>query len=600
MKKETFFQANRWFLNLGMVVSMLLPLLYFKTVEYVEVSKLSGNEQAHASRTLFQETSYLDFAMEVLFYLYLAGVVIFSIKITIQLLSLYRLIKRGTLKKGNINHVFISENVGPFSFFNNIVYNPNNHSAEELKTIIAHEKVHVRQKHSFDVIFVHLFTSMFWFNPFVWWYKKRLTQNLEFIADKGAVENAKEIKTYQYLLLKKLSGVHYSIINPFYNSLIKNRIVMLQKQKSQKRNIWKYALIFPLLAGFMMLFSFKTETKFKIQNNLQDKEVIQDSTFSDNPLVVIDGVVMPSDFDLDSIDPNTIATMDVSKGALAVAKYGEKAKNGIVEITLKSGKKQGGVENLTGKSENRGSVGVETNTNSEKSPWKITTGQQAPYNTKYFDSSSIYSDDTTSASGSKEGTTNKYVGKTENDGNEVSQNDDDYTMKGSSAAGVIVSVNPDKEKPLFVIDGKVMPKDFDINSVDPKNFNELKILKNEKAIEKYGDQAKNGVVELSLKPSGVASDKEHLTNGQIKIERKNSDGTETDGSFIMQTNGNSPKSLKDALYVVNGKIMPKDFQMKSIDVSNVKHVNILKDQQAIEKYGEKAKDGVVEITLKEK
>src|SRR5690606_9228544 len=79
--------------------------------------------------------------------------------------------------------------------------------------------------------------------------------NLEFIADSGALKNLSDKKAYQFTLLKVTTHEHcVEITNHFYQSLIKKRIVMLNKNQSKKWNSWKYALIVPVLAAFMFYF----------------------------------------------------------------------------------------------------------------------------------------------------------------------------------------------------------------------------------------------------------------------------------------------------------------------------------------------------------
>jgi len=152
----------------------------------------------------------------------------------------------------------------PFSFFNYIVFNSAALQPEELESIINHEKVHSRQWHSLDMIIGQLFCIAFWFNPFAWLYKKSISQNLEFIADAEATKQLADKKSYQKTLLKiTVQPECIAITNHFYQSLIKKRIVMLNKQQSKKRNSWKYAAVLPALAAFMFLFQVKVVAQVK-------------------------------------------------------------------------------------------------------------------------------------------------------------------------------------------------------------------------------------------------------------------------------------------------------------------------------------------------
>ncbi|HCQ13029.1 MAG TPA: peptidase M56, partial [Flavobacterium sp.] len=172
----------------------------------------------------------------------------------------------------------MNENLSPFSFFNYIVYNSSLYSESELQSILLHEKIHSAQKHSFDVLVTNLFSIVFWFNPFMYLYKKAVTQNLEYIADSEAIAQIDDKKAYQMALLKVVSHQNcLPITNHFYQSLIKKRIVMLNKNQSNKRNSWKYAVIIPALVAFVILFQVKVIAQEKLIT-LEDGSQITSTT----------------------------------------------------------------------------------------------------------------------------------------------------------------------------------------------------------------------------------------------------------------------------------------------------------------------------------
>ncbi|NMH86554.1 hypothetical protein HHX25_03495 [Flavivirga sp. Y03] len=201
---------------------------------------------------------------------YLAGVFFFSCRFIIQLVSLFTLIsKNKSEKQGSFKYVKINTYVSPFSFFNWIVYNPNQFNKTELDQIITHEKVHVTQYHSVDILLAQISCIVLWFNPFVWLYSKDVKQNLEFVADQNAQQKFNCKKSYQTTLLKTSMPSHQmALSNHFYNSLIKKRIVMLHKSKSKKINLIKYAFVIPLLTLFLV--SFNTEEVYVEAPNLQN------------------------------------------------------------------------------------------------------------------------------------------------------------------------------------------------------------------------------------------------------------------------------------------------------------------------------------------
>ncbi|WP_417444396.1 M56 family metallopeptidase [Joostella sp.] len=502
LKRETFFQGNRWFLSIGLFTSVILPVISFKTIKIIDIPARSTNEISLLANKIPESISIYEYGINIIFYIYIIGVIFFLLKFIIQLLSLYNFIRKENKQKENRNIILTDKNISPFSFFNYIVYNPNLYKDEELKTILDHEKIHVKQYHSLDVILIHLYTIVFWINPFAWIYKKQLTQNLEYIADEETTAATREIKDYQYLLLKQINGMQYSIINPFYNSLIKKRIVMLQKQKSSRINLIKFAAILPLLAGFMLLFSFKTVTEFNYLNEEESsKQLITKHTINNqlgDPIYVVDGKVMPKDFDVKSIDPKDIHSMNVIKGENAIKKYGDKAKSGAIEIFLK--------------------VSNQLNLNNDSN-----------INNAHTHSSKIYQ----------------------------------------------------KEEPLYVVDGKVVDKDS-FKFIEPDNIARVYVLKDEKAVDKYGDQGKNGVIEIILKSE---DEKNKNSDSDIIIRETAKAKTATLNNKI----------TSEQLILVNGKeVSHEDY--KKINPDEI--ISIFKTDAAVKKYGDKGKNGVIMIYTK--
>ncbi|WP_264521560.1 M56 family metallopeptidase [Flavobacterium sp. N1994] len=273
VRKDTFFNSNRWFLLSGLITSLLLPLFFIKKIIWVTKPKISIEELvAYAQQTPAKIKELLPVEafdwMQLIWVSYCLVTFVLVAKIVLNLLSLYRMLhKQQTFKREGYTLVDLERNIAPFSFFNYIVYNSDFYSDTELRSIILHEQIHSKEYHSIDVIVVQLFTAIFWFNPFVWLYKKAITQNLEYIADQKAIEQMEDRHAYQHALLKVVSNHNcLSITNHFYQSLIKKRIVMLNTSQSHKKNLVKYAFIIPALIGFVLLFQIKTIAQEKEQS----------------------------------------------------------------------------------------------------------------------------------------------------------------------------------------------------------------------------------------------------------------------------------------------------------------------------------------------
>jgi len=154
-----------------------------------------------------------------------------------------------------------------------------------MESILEHEKVHSEQYHTIDVLITRFFCILFWFNPFIWLYKNAITQNLEFIADSEAAKKISDKKAYQLTLLKITTHENCVVLtNHFYQSLIKKRIVMLNKNQSKRWNSWKYALVLPVLVAFVLFFQMEVIAKEKNQN----PKAIEQSTSNDVDVYKID------------------------------------------------------------------------------------------------------------------------------------------------------------------------------------------------------------------------------------------------------------------------------------------------------------------------
>lgn len=270
LNKETFFEANRIYLVTGIFAAFIIPFITItKTVHVApKVLEINASQVSELSQntTLSSEAGSAINWIYAFGILYALGILFMFIKFMIQLISIYRIIKKHPkVKENGIYHVITDKDHTPFSFFNYIVYNPNLFTRDELEVILKHEKTHSKDKHSIDILIAKITQTFQWMNPFAWWYQNAITQNLEYLADEKVTNNMHCRKMYQFTLLKATNYHQIPITNNFYNSLIKNRIIMLKQHKSKNRNILKMALIGPLLVAFVFIFN--TEISAQEQQN---------------------------------------------------------------------------------------------------------------------------------------------------------------------------------------------------------------------------------------------------------------------------------------------------------------------------------------------
>ena len=182
------------------------------------------------------------------------GAAVLVVRFLVQLAVVCRLAWRGRKLVWHGQRVIaLDSGEQPFSFFGWIFVNPERYSEEELEEIMAHEATHARQRHSWDVVVSELLCCLFWFNPAVWLAKRYIRQNLEFLADRAVMRAGFDRKSYQYHLLRLSYGVGVEqIVNSFNVSLLKRRIMMMNRKKSGRTGVLKYALLFPV-AGLLVL-----------------------------------------------------------------------------------------------------------------------------------------------------------------------------------------------------------------------------------------------------------------------------------------------------------------------------------------------------------
>jgi hypothetical protein len=147
-----------------------------------------------------------------------------------------------------------------FSFFPYVVIPVKLLKSVAYNEIIAHESAHVRQGHTFDLILSELLIVMFWFNPFMWLIKRSMVLNHEYLADNYSIKNSSSIKEYQYKLLNIRKDLINIPLAHTYSSLIKNRIIMINKKPSSNFAALKSILILPAAAILFVMFSFRQES----------------------------------------------------------------------------------------------------------------------------------------------------------------------------------------------------------------------------------------------------------------------------------------------------------------------------------------------------
>ncbi len=545
LKRETFFSINRHFLLSGILTAVFLP--FVSITNYIEIKTTPLNLVVNDTALVQSSTALTGFNwIALLSTVYLLGLLIFTIKFVVQIIALRKLIKRNkVIKQGKFYHVETHKDIAPFSFFNHIFYNPTLYSSTELSAIIKHERAHSSQWHSFDVLFSHCIVIFTWMNPFSWLYQNNLKQNLEFLADECATKEEPSIKKYQYTLLK-VSGNQFCppIVNSFYNSLIKKRIVMLNKSKSNKRNILKMALILPALAVFLVSFNSKD-----VYIPVDPYEGAPLSTEHTSHIIEI------------TIDKNT-TDKELIKIKKDLAKKGvdfsytvvHNAKNEIIDITVDfAATKDDGKRMRSSSSFSNGDEGIDPiHILYDKGTNTISMGNEKHMHKKMHKKIRVTVDE---------------------DSNETISIDADH----DGDEHMTIEIRDENGQETIKVNGKKVTREEYEAMKDEDGMHE-KHIKIKKIKGSNGDSDSN-----------VFIFKDSEDEGELDIEVISEEGN---GYFFINMDGN-----EKPLYVIDGK-ETMEYDIKLMEPSEIKSMNVLKGETAKEKYGEKGKNGVVEITTK--
>ncbi len=259
LKNFTFYSLNRFYLVFAIVFSSCYPFINLTNIFNQHQENLAAVGEIVKSLNadqIIKQQSLLDFWGLIITVL-IIGMIVFIFRLMIQLYSLYQIHKNTEPEKfNNFKIRRLYDKISPFSFWKTIYINPSIHSEKEIETILAHEKIHVDELHTLDILIAELSTAFYWFNPGIWLMKKAIKENIEFLTDAKVLNNGIDKKEYQYNLLTVSNlKLQTSVVNSFNFSDIKKRIKMMNARKSSKSRVLIYIIIVPLLLTTCLAFT---------------------------------------------------------------------------------------------------------------------------------------------------------------------------------------------------------------------------------------------------------------------------------------------------------------------------------------------------------
>jgi TonB family protein len=261
-------------------------------------------------------------------------------KLVLRIYQIIRLISGNlVVSEGKIKLVILEKETSPFSFLNYIFISKDLKDTPGWEKMLEHEKQHIRQGHTYDVLALEMVAVFQWFNPFFWMFRRALRENHEFLADQAVISKGTAPSWYKQILINQYVGDQIVLANNFNSSLIKNRIQMISKIKSRKMANIKILIGFVLAASLVAVFACeqkKSETAEvvpagKTVTIIADGKPLQ-ITGEDAGIEKLKSVIAESENYVLKSDPATGALNLVNKSnktdEIVVVGYGEEEKLG--------------------------------------------------------------------------------------------------------------------------------------------------------------------------------------------------------------------------------------------------------------------------------
>ena len=303
LRKEVLLKTSRIYLLVAVLFSTLLPFLSIDLSSWNKPETIAPatNEVVLESNLLETITvtasgfpakvgqAIVSVKPSVWFYTVGALLVFFFLITGIaQLLSMISHNRRFRLKMARL--IISNKAVSPYSFFNYIFISRELPEQENWKAMVHHELEHVRQGHSFDVLFVDFMMVFQWFNPFYWIIRRLVRENHEFLADRAVIQRG-NITTgnYKALLLSQAIGGRPVMTSNFFNvKSIQKRFKMITKNKTGKYSFLKYTLGVIAALSISMCFAVNSKTSKELETVIFKGEITQEDALSERKAAAID------------------------------------------------------------------------------------------------------------------------------------------------------------------------------------------------------------------------------------------------------------------------------------------------------------------------
>ena len=474
MRRTTFFRLNRILLLAGTLVCFLLPMLRLRTVEVPflmagPLTEAASEPALTAGPSAASPFPYLEL-------LYAMGFLAVLGWTAAAMVRMYRTIRKGaaTRQEDGTRLVLTEADIPSFSWGRTIVMSRKD--AEKNPVIRLHEEAHIRKVHTLDILLFTAVTLVHWFNPLVWITLSELKLLHEYEADDTVLNHGIDATQYQLLLVRKAVGdKRFTLANGFQHAKLKNRIDMMLKTPSSGWKRLSWLAILPFLAGTMFLCN-----PVRARVVTSDRPEIQSETVADLPETApaAPDTTKAIPFSLLEVKPTFQggeAGTSFSKWVNENLKYPQAAKDAGVQgrVTLQF------IVYPDGKVRDTKVLrGAHPDLDAEALRVVSASPDWTPGYVKGEPVKVVYTFPVIFQLSGKKSEPKTASFRVTGEANEI-------LFRGAQADSV-----------LILLDGKEGAK---LNEIDPATIESIQVLKDEKAIEKYGEKGRYGVIEITSK-----------------------------------------------------------------------------------------------------
>ena len=327
LARETFHRVNRVVLLATAVASFVLPLCVITMHETVVMDSPETLDMVDMAAIPDLPSATKDAPVAALWPAILSTLFIIGMLVTLghTLLSigkvwlLIRRSERHPQPDGTTICVTGNAELAPFSWMHYIVMNRSDYELHDA-AILAHERGHIRLRHSWDVLLVDTLTALQWFNPAMWMLRTDLRAIHEYEADGAVLSQGINARQYQYLLITKAASIGgYSIANGISHSTLKNRINMMLHKKSSSSHLLKLLALVPIV-GITLAMNAKTVTDVVYSSETPAAESMTAEAMTDNQKINFRVAFMPENAPIEGVPVEVITNGKVTERSETVEK----------------------------------------------------------------------------------------------------------------------------------------------------------------------------------------------------------------------------------------------------------------------------------------